>query len=149
MSLPSLDTERIVHSQHSANLFINTALQRGVETVPIKKPFKRFPLCCARKHRAEAPVLMLFPAFVGFQLVESKLDRNSNFETPVAVFVLQFELYVVTGGFTVGSIEQSESINNAFVDGVFSYLTIVITEIEISFCRRGCPRGCTVFLGKD
>ena len=42
-----------------------------------------------------------------FHLFESKFDRNSDFETPVAVLIFQVELYAVTTGLaTVGGIEQ-------------------------------------------
>ena len=41
-----------------------------------------------------------------YRLFQSKFDCDSDFETPVAVFVLQFELYVVTSGLaTVGRLE--------------------------------------------
>ena len=77
-----------------------------------------------------------------YRLFESKFNRDSDFETPVAVFVLEFELYVVTTGLPfVGGIEQPESINNALVDAVFGHLTAAITEIEASLCGRGHPRG--------
>ena len=86
-----------------------------------------------------------------YRLVESKFDRDSDLETPVAVFVLEFELYVVTSGLPiVGGIEQPESINNALVDSVFGHLTAAITEIEASLCGRGRPRGeCRAFLRED
>ncbi len=82
------------------------------------------------------------PASLRYRLFESKFDRNSDFETPVAVFILQVELYAVTSGLaTVGGIEQPESINNAFVDGVFGHLIVAVSEIETSLCRRERPRG--------
>ena len=43
-------------------------------------------------------------------MFESKFDRNSDFETPVTVFILQVERYAVTSGVAaVGEIEQPES----------------------------------------
>ena len=75
-----------------------------------------------------------------FQPFESKFDRNSDFETPVAVFILQVERYA-SGLATVGGIEQPESINNAFVDAVFRHLIVAVTEIEATLCSRGGPRG--------
>ena len=84
----------------------------------------------------------LFRPRVRFQPFESKFDRNSDFETPVAVFILQVELYAVTSGLaTVGGIEQPESINNAFVDGVFGHLIVAVIEIETSLYRIERPRG--------
>ena len=75
-------------------------------------------------------------------MFESKFDRNSDFETPVAVLILQVELYAVTRGLaTVGGIEQPESINNAFVDGVFGHLIVGVIEIETGLRRRERPRG--------
>src|SRR5262245_32367595 len=84
------------------------------------------------------------------QLVESKLDRESNFETPVAVFVLHVELYAVTRGLaSVGRIEQPEQIDTAFTDGARSHLIVGIIEIGTGLCRCGGPRGqCVVFLRK-
>jgi hypothetical protein len=35
-----------------------------------------------------------------YRLFESEFDRDSDFETPVAVFILQVELYAVTTGLT-------------------------------------------------
>ena len=99
-------------------------------------------------HMAARRSLQSWPRF---QLFESKLDRDANFETPVAVFILQVELYVVTTGLTtVGGIEQPESINNALVDGVVGHLIVAVTEIETVLCGRGRPRGeCTIFLRED
>jgi hypothetical protein len=90
-------------------------------------------------------------AWPSYRLFESKFDRDSDFETPVAVFILKVELYAVTTGLTtVGGIEQPESINNALVDGVVDHLIVPVTEIENSLCGRGRPRGeCSVFLRKD
>jgi len=81
-------------------------------------------------------------AWPRYRVLESKFDRNSDFETPVAVFILEVERYAVTSGLaTVGGIEQSESINDAFVDGVFDHLIVAVIEIETSLCRRERPRG--------
>jgi len=76
------------------------------------------------------------------RLFESKFDRDGNFETPVAVFVLEVELCVVPSGpATVGHLEQPESIDSALVDGVFGDLIGAVTEIETSLCGCGRPRG--------
>jgi hypothetical protein len=85
-----------------------------------------------------------------YQVFESKFDRHSNFETPVDVFILQVELYVVTRGLAiVGKIQQSEPIKNVLVDGMFGYLIAAVTESETSLSRGG-PRGeCIAFLRKD
>jgi hypothetical protein len=85
------------------------------------------------------------------RLFESKFDRDSDFESPVAVFILWVELYAVTIGLaTVGGIEQPESINSAFADGARSHLIVAVSEIETSLCRRERPRGqCAVFLRND
>jgi len=84
-------------------------------------------------------------------MFELKFDRNSDFETPVAVFILQVERYAVTTGLaTVGGIEQPESINNAFVDDARSHPIVAVIEIETGFWRRERPRGqCAVFLRDD
>jgi hypothetical protein len=86
-----------------------------------------------------------------YRLFESEFDRDSDFETPVAVFILQVEFYAVTTGLTtVGGIEQPESINNAFVDAVFRHLIVAVIEIKTTLCGRGRPRGeCTVFLREN
>ena len=73
-------------------------------------------------------------------MFESKFDRNSDFEAPVAVFILQVERYAVTSGLaTVGGIEQPESINNAFVDGVFGHPIVAVIETSLRRVER--PRG--------
>ena len=84
-------------------------------------------------------------------MFESKFHGDSDFETPVTVFILQVERYAVTSGLaTVGGIEQLKSINSAFVDGVFGYLIVAVIEIETSLYRREGPRGqCGVFLCND
>jgi hypothetical protein len=82
-----------------------------------------------------------------YALFESKVDRDSDFETPVAVFTLQVELYVVTRGLpTVRCIEQPESVNSPFVYGMFGHLIVAVTEMETNLRRRGRSRGeCTAF----
>jgi hypothetical protein len=45
-----------------------------------------------------------------YPLFESKFDRDSDFETPVAVFVLEVERYAVTSGTVVRAIELAEPI---------------------------------------
>jgi len=41
-----------------------------------------------------------------YRLFESKFNRDSDFETPVAIFILEGELYVVTSGLaTIGRLE--------------------------------------------
>ena len=84
-------------------------------------------------------------------MLESKFDRNSDFETPVAVLILHVELYAVTSGLaTVGGIEQPESINNAFVERARNHPIVAVIEIETGFCRRERPRRqCAFFLGND
>lgn len=58
---------------------------------------------------ARSPPSALFQPSPRFQPFGSKFHRDSDFKTPVAVFVLQLELYVVTSGrATVGGIERSE-----------------------------------------
>jgi hypothetical protein len=70
-----------------------------------------------------------------YRLFESKFDRDSDFEIPVAVFILQVERYVVTNRLaTVGAIEQPESINRAFVEGVFGHLIVAVIEVETNLC---------------
>ncbi len=88
---------------------------------------------------------------VSASLFKSKFDRDSDFKTPVAVFILQIELYAVTRGLaTVSELEQTESINSAFLDGVFGQLIAAVIEMETGLCRRGHPRlRCAVFLGTD
>ena len=81
-------------------------------------------------------------AWPRYQVFESKFDRNSDFETPVAVFILQVERYAVTTGTAVvRAFEQPESINNAFVDGVFDHLIVAVIENQTSLRRRERPRG--------
>ena len=82
---------------------------------------------------------------------ESKFDRDSDLEIPVAVFILEVELYVVTSGpVTVGGIEQPDSVNSPFIYGMFGYLIVAVTEIETSLRRRERPRGeRAVFLRND
>jgi hypothetical protein len=72
----------------------------------------------------------------------SKLQSTSSFSV---------ERYAVTSGLaTVGGVEQPESINNVFVDGVFGHLIVGVIETETSVCRRERSRGqCAVFLGND
>jgi hypothetical protein len=45
-----------------------------------------------------------------YPLFESKFHRDSDFETPVAVFVLEVERYAVTSGTVVRAIELAEPI---------------------------------------
>src|SRR4029077_1297960 len=84
-------------------------------------------------------------------MFELKFVVNSDFETPVAVFILQVERYAITTGLaTVGGIEQPEAINNAFVDDAGSGASVAVIEIETGFWRRERPRGqCAVFLRND
>ena len=86
-----------------------------------------------------------------YRLFESKFNRDSDFETPVAIFILEGELYVVTSGLaTVGGIEQTESIKNALVDGVFGHPIAIVTKSETNLWRCGRPPGeCSAFLREN
>jgi len=86
-----------------------------------------------------------------YRLFESKFDRDRNFETPVAIFVLHVERYAVTTGTAViRTIEQAKPIDNAFVDGVFVHLIVAVIEIETGVRCRERPRGqCAFFLRND
>ncbi|PYJ35205.1 MAG: hypothetical protein DME88_02710 [Verrucomicrobia bacterium] len=75
-----------------------------------------------------------------FQPFESKFHRDSDFETPVAIFVLQVERYTVTSGIVGGAIDQAEPINNTFVDGALDDLIVAVIEVETGLCHRGCRR---------
>ena len=86
-----------------------------------------------------------------FQLLESTFDRDSEFETPITVFILHVQRYDVTSGLTtVGGIEQREQINTAAADGACSHSIVAVIQIETNLCRRGRPRGHNiVFLRKN
>jgi hypothetical protein len=70
-----------------------------------------------------------------FQPLESKFHRDSDFETPVAVFILQVERYAVATRIAVGWIERDEAIDHAFVDCALKYLIRLITKRR-SVCRH-------------
>jgi hypothetical protein len=72
--------------------------------------------------------------------LESKFHRDSDFETPVAIFVLQIERDTVTSGIVVDAIEQAEPIKYTLVDGTPGYPIVAVIEIETSLCRCGCRR---------
>ena len=65
-----------------------------------------------------------------------KFRRDSDFEIPVAIFVLQVQRYAVTSGTVIRAIEQAEAIDNTFVDCALKYLTRLISNRR-SLCRRG------------
>ena len=78
-----------------------------------------------------------------------EFHRHSDFETPLAIFILQVERYIVTTGTVVRAIEQAEAINNTFVDYALKYLIRLISNRH-RLCRRGRQRGrCAVFLRND
>jgi hypothetical protein len=82
-----------------------------------------------------------------YRLFESKFHRDSDFETPVAIFVLQIERYAVaTGTAAVRRIERGVAIDNTFVDGALGHLIVAVIEIETGLCRRG---RCAVSLRND
>src|SRR5262249_12865199 len=92
-----------------------------------------------------------FKPWPRFQLCESKFHRDSDFETPVAVFSLQGELYAVTSGLAaVGAVEQPVAIYNVLVDGVSAILIVAVPGIEITLCRSGYPPlRCAIFVPND
>lgn len=64
-----------------------------------------------------------------------EFHRDSDFETPLAIFVLQVERYIVTTGTVVRTIEQAEPINNTFVDYALKYLIRLISNRH-RLCRH-------------
>jgi hypothetical protein len=71
-----------------------------------------------------------------YPLFESKFHRDSDLETPVAVFVLEVERYAVTSGTVVRAIELAEPIDKTFVDGALAHLIVAVIEVETGLCRR-------------
>jgi hypothetical protein len=81
-----------------------------------------------------------------YHLFESKFDSDTNFETPVAIFVFQVERYVVTTrAAVIRAIEQAEAIDNTFVDCTLKYVMRLISNRH-SLCRR---KRCAVFVRND
>ena len=64
-----------------------------------------------------------------------EFHRDSDFETPVAIFVFDVERYAVTSGTLVRAIEQAEAIDNTFVDCALKYLIRLIGK-RPCLCRH-------------
>jgi hypothetical protein len=77
---------------------------------------------------ATGSLLQLWSRFRPF---ESKFHRDRDFETPVAIFILQVERHAVTTGTAViRAIEQAEPINNTLVNRARDHLIVAVIAIE-------------------